>query len=359
MARKHYWQFLVTDEGNPIENAQISIYIAGTENDAYVYTDEIGSAFSQKSPQTVTSRKGYFEFWVADENDPNGYPLSTKFKIEWVAPGVSKGFIDYVDVFSTSWEPVNVNDVNEIKNKAVSNLLAKGWEDHKNSILPLNNPHDLGPVNEFDVNGDRNRVVSNYQSFIWDNHVKNSWDLTLNGDGQYIADDVNPIERMHGIKPVDETVTGLDKNKLISNTLAKSWTDHIDEDNPSVATIDHPQFSLINGTRYYTNAVGYNNSNIVSTINGNDFVTKSYIDEQSYKIRISDVDWNVDGGVYSYEVIHSLNIHGVTYPVVEIWVWDGTVYEKAMPLDVVSVDVNTIKLYHPNNDDFVWVRVSV
>jgi hypothetical protein len=30
MARKHYWQFLVTDEGNPIENASISIYEAGT-----------------------------------------------------------------------------------------------------------------------------------------------------------------------------------------------------------------------------------------------------------------------------------------------------------------------------------------
>jgi len=207
MARKHYWQFLVTDEGNPIENAQISIYIAGTEDDVYVYTDEVGVTYSAISPQVNTSLKGYFEFWIADENELNGYPLSTKFKIKWEAAGVSSGYIDYIDVFSTSWAPVDETDTNILKNKAVSNFLAKGWEDHKDSELPGTPVHGLDMVDESDNSSstatDRNKVMSNYQGYLWDTHTRTLWD----GSTPTIFPEAAAVTA-HGIVPV--TISGTD-----------------------------------------------------------------------------------------------------------------------------------------------------
>ena len=126
MARRHYWQFLVTDEGNPIENANIEVYLAGTDTAANVYFAETGGLPSNTIPQTVTSKKGYFEFWVSDNTDTNGYEYSQKFKVGWSATGVAVGHIDYIDVFSTSVSGVVLTSTDEVKNKVYALFIKSG-----------------------------------------------------------------------------------------------------------------------------------------------------------------------------------------------------------------------------------------
>jgi hypothetical protein len=260
MARRHYWQFLVTDEGNPIENADITITSAGTDTPVFVYTSESGGAGTATAPQVTTSRKGYFEFWVGDTTEGIGYPYTTKFKIAWYSAGVSAGYIDYVDVFSTSVAEVDLASVDTGRNKAVSNFLAKGWEDHSNSVLYTNGVttiHGMLAMNLSDnTNIDYNRLISNEYAYKWDTHA-----------------DAVMADSPHGISGVDETITEATKNKTVSNTLAYGWEQH----RTNTALDEHAQYSLVDGTRKYTAGVGYANGSIVSGVGVDDFVTKAYV----------------------------------------------------------------------------------
>ena len=298
MARKHYWQFLVTDEGNPIENAQISIYTAGTEDPVYVFTDEVGAGFASTAPQTVTSRKGYFEFWIADENEANGYPLSTKFKIAWSAAGVSDGYIDYIDVFSTSWAPVDETDPDPLKNKAVSNFLAKGWEDHKDAVLPFQTPHGLSFLVETDTDIDKNKVISNYQGFIWDYHTKRYIDPADGVIKSYSPIAVEQIIDMHGILQATEYTgsgTGywgingdVKLNRLVSNDLIYQSDSHIN----NTSRDDHTQYTRVNATRSFSADIHGVSTTAIST--DTTLVTKDYVDNKSYTETVTATDWFID-----------------------------------------------------------------
>ena len=363
MARRHYWQFLVTDEGNPIENAEISIYIAGTEDPAYVYTDEYGPAGSSSDPQVKTSRKGFYEFWIADKQEPNGYFLETKFKIAWSAVGVQTGFIDYVDVFSTSVSEIDITDTNEYKNKAVSNYLGKGWEDHKNSELYVDNVmqiHGMGAVDEgqSDItllpNTKLNRLVSNILANNWETHANTIWDVTF-GWGFSVAG--GPFEAAtedpHGIKLVDITSVTTDRNVLISNSLAKGWEDH--RTNETISSADHTQFSHLTGDRPYVNVIGYVDSTIVGSAGVNDFITRGYIDDHGYNETIGTGDWTNNGdGTYSYNVSHML---GVDYPMVILWELTGNTVVQPETILRATADVITITVTDISSNYYVRVMV--
>ena len=99
MARYHFWQFLINIEGQPIENADIYIYEAGTEIPVIVYTSETGSNTINEAPQLKTNGVGYFSFWVGDYKDTHGYQLTQKFKIAWNKDEVTSGVIDNIDIF--------------------------------------------------------------------------------------------------------------------------------------------------------------------------------------------------------------------------------------------------------------------
>jgi len=363
MARKHYWQFLVTDEGNPIENAQVSIYIAGTEDPIYAFTDEVGGAYADSDPQVTTSRKGYFEFWIADENEDNGYPLSTKFKIAWQAAGVSSGYIDYVDVFSTSWEPVDETDGNSLKNKALSNLLAYTWEQHRLSELPEENPHGIYVVNELtdfgvDSDGLRNKVVSNQIAYIWDQHAKRQWD----GVDEYVTPGYASTP-MHGIESINPAsiTTDTQMNKLVSDNYVKQWVDHVDETNQTPGTDDHPQFALLegrdfagfNGYRPFSGLIGYSDSTIVNSAGVDDFVTRGYVDGRKYDELIT-VWTPVGDGTYTANVTHSL---GVDFPMVILWA-TTPIKEVVTPVSIVSQGINGLVVTVTNPIDH-HIRIHV
>ena len=366
MARKHYWQFLVTDEGNPIENAQITVYRAGTTDPVWVYTDEQGTSGSDSNPQITTSLKGYFEFWIADQSDPtHGYELSTKFKVGWIANGVSDGYIDNIDVFSTFIEPVDETSTDELKNKALSNLLAYTWEAHRMASLPADSVHGIDPVDispltgaptpeELQEDGDLNKVYNNYMGRLLDDHARYQWDgtpdnTTLNG--------ALP-ERVHGIEQVDETqaVPTVDKNKLVSNSLSKSWTDHLSD-----ATDPHPQYMPVTGDtgtypNNFTGLVGYSSGTIVNGAGVDDFITKAYVDNHRYSVSLSAIGWTDNGdGTYYKTVTHNL---GVSYPMVIVWRTFGTPDQVVQPEAIEHINTNSIKITVSTVEEF-FVRVMV
>ena len=134
MARNHYWQYLLNEEGQPIEDADITVTLAGTSTAAYVFEAESGGV-ATITPGITTSSTGYFEFWIGDSRETNGYAKTQKFKIQWAKTGISTQNIDNVDVFpnipsftsnyssSTSWTVVH-----ELNSSA---LVVTAWVDDR------------------------------------------------------------------------------------------------------------------------------------------------------------------------------------------------------------------------------------
>jgi len=59
MARTHYWNFLLDEEGRPIQNAEVWVYLAGTSTAAELYNSETGSFIAgPPATHTFTSYQG-------------------------------------------------------------------------------------------------------------------------------------------------------------------------------------------------------------------------------------------------------------------------------------------------------------
>ena len=234
MARVHYWQFLVDEDGKPIEGANVSIFLANSEELAYIFLDEIGGAPLKSSPQLKTNMEGFFEFWIGDTSEKNGYSSTQKFKLHWERIGIAAGMIDYVDIFPPTM-PVNTNDDNEDRNKSVSNKLAKGWEEHRLSIN-----HIVHGINEFDHTIDtlkRNKLISNRYGILWNNHRLmnfNTHVISLSGEDSYAPwEDINDLENYgaHGLQSINisgNNASDTVYNKLMNNALGNKWNEHVD-----------------------------------------------------------------------------------------------------------------------------------
>jgi len=130
MARAHHWEYISNEEGQPINGVDISVYVANSSTAAYVYTSENGGSATNTLPQISTDENGYFEFWIADSSETNGY-ASGKFKIKWSKAGViDEGTVDYVDIIVPSAEVDETDNsgTDLAKNKMISNELAYRWE---------------------------------------------------------------------------------------------------------------------------------------------------------------------------------------------------------------------------------------
>jgi hypothetical protein len=122
MARLHYFSFITDSEGTAIPEVQVSIYLAGTSTPANIYKSEFGTSWSNESPQLLTNKVGYFEFWIsADTETEQGYSIGQKFKISWWKEGITSGYIDYVDILPYGLLPVSFDSMDDTFNKLVSN----------------------------------------------------------------------------------------------------------------------------------------------------------------------------------------------------------------------------------------------
>ena len=211
MSRFHYWQFLLNKEGQPIPDANISVYLAGTEISANVYFDEFGSNYSNTPPQIITNNMGYFEFWIGDASEEFGYSKGQKFKIEWEKPGVALGQIDWIDIFPHVIEVDETDKFSNTKDKLISNKLAYRWEQHRNHTIQDNGfpIHGIEQFNELDDNSISNKVISNLMGKKWNDHVNYSLSTPP----------ISALNTPHGLLPVDGTINDNVFNKLVNNKI--------------------------------------------------------------------------------------------------------------------------------------------
>ena len=229
MSRFHYWQYLLNTEGQPIPDANISLYLAGTDATATIYFDEFGSNHSDQAPQIITNNLGYFEFWVGDDSEEFGYEKGQKFKLEWEKPGVALGSIDWIDIFPHVVEVDITDSFSDSKNKVISNKMAFRWEEHKNHTLqndgfPI---HGIEAVNETDTNKFPNKTISNFIANKWDSHVNYSFSSLPTSASGY----------PHDIRPVIETDSNNTFNRLVSNKLILDINEGISNNQNDIVTI--------------------------------------------------------------------------------------------------------------------------
>lgn len=166
--RVHFWQFLRDDAGAPVGGADISVYLAGTTTPAVIYTDEIGGQIRNAAPHLKTNSAGFFEFWVGDDTELYGYPITQKFKVSWDKAGIVSSSIDYVAIVPApipALSAVDETGTSTSKTKMVSDLLAKTWTDHTS-----NNTHIVHGISEVDPTSSeatKNKLVSNAQAKAW------------------------------------------------------------------------------------------------------------------------------------------------------------------------------------------------
>lgn len=234
MARVHYWQFLIDEEGKPIEGANVYIFLANSDEAAYIYQDEITGAPTNALPQLRTTAEGFFEFWIGDSSETNGYSSTQKFKLVWERIGIASGMIDYIDIFPPTI-PVDESSDNTERNKSVSNKLAKGWEEHRKSTS-----HIIHGIVEYDQNLDdikRNRLISNRLGNYWQDHRFFSFnpELPMPSGGNALAvweDEDSEHYGAHGLQPIDvvDNISNTTYNKLLNNAQAYKWEQHVDFD---------------------------------------------------------------------------------------------------------------------------------
>lgn len=186
MARYHFWSFILNEAGEPIEDAKITVKLAGTDEIACIYFDEFGSANScttpslSGGPQLSSLSNGYYEFWIGDSSEVYGYRNDQKFKIEWIREGVAHGEIDYVDIFplGDQIEPMSTTDCispSIVKNKLISDYYACKWDMHSDSDVidafgNFASVHGLEFVNVEELDTLPNKIINNYYGWHWDHH---------------------------------------------------------------------------------------------------------------------------------------------------------------------------------------------
>ena len=337
MARIHWFSFMQDATGLPIEGADVSIFLAGTNVPAEIYTGEIGGLPISEDPQLKTNALGFFEFWIADSSDAHGYSNSQKFKIVASRVGVSDIMIDYVDILC-SIQPVDFNSDDDTMNKAISNRLAKRWNDVATGAAGF----EIFGISEVDTSipsSEKNKLVSNDLVRLWQDHRKMNFNENisipiLNEEDMLPWEDLERYPDLygaHGLQVVQ--VSGIDrsdtvKNKLVSNALANKWEEHVNysfkehdisapdfnETTPHGlrrANFAVPTFNLEDPNAPFELVKEYNDYNkLVSNRLIRELMYDSEI-KASVTVRfVSSNDWRpsmYEKDIWTYSVVHNLN----------------------------------------------------
>lgn len=334
--RYHFWQFLLNQEGQPINGASVSVFLAGTITPANIFTNETLTNVISVAPQLVTTSNGFFEFWVADEEDSEfGYSRGTKFKLVWERDGVASGTVDYIDVFPLVEGVNEFDNSSTYKNKLISNALTNIFYTHTNHDVVFNGLpiHGLTNVDMTSNDETYNKLVNNFLAKGWQDHMsKNLEDVGIT---------VN-IENPHNLQPVNPYVEEATFNKVLNNTIAKGWEDHRNyvfestslSGSPSGVyahdlwevdpSSDDPKYNkIVSNKTLYDVYERFSNSTFTQAIT-------AWTDE--------------GGGVYSFNIIHNLN---QDYPSVTCW---DTTTRKVLPLtEIESIDANEVKITASSN----------
>lgn len=169
MARIDYWQYLLDDQGRPLQYAEVRVYLAGTLTEADIYLDAtFGSVTKSSDADLKTDKYGFVQFWIGDRWEvEGGYNVDQQFKVRWYNTIDSEyEQIDNLYVF-TPVKPIDTSDTiegnprNRDRNKVISNTQGYDWDTHTDSTLPSGNPHGIAPVTWFDLGSLQSKVISN------------------------------------------------------------------------------------------------------------------------------------------------------------------------------------------------------
>lgn len=166
MARIHYWQYIVDDQGRPLEDVNVRFYLSDNPTqEADIFTHHsLGAPTSTSVADMKTDGNGFFEFWVGDEfENIGGYVSTQKFKLVWDRAGIQIGSISNIDMFPPVFkvdETDNMSAVAADKNRTVSNELAYKWDTHVDSITS-DEPHSFQAVDSTKQDSTYNKLVSN------------------------------------------------------------------------------------------------------------------------------------------------------------------------------------------------------
>lgn len=168
MARIHYWQYIVDEEGRPLENVNIKWFLSDNPaEEAEIFTDpNLGSPTTTTDAAIKTNGDGFFEFWVGDEFEASGgYTATQQFKLTWERAGIFLGSIKNIDIFPPVLKVDETDDFSSTKdnkNKLISNALGYKWDQHVDGNVPAVEPHDMQGVDTADsVDNTFNKLVSN------------------------------------------------------------------------------------------------------------------------------------------------------------------------------------------------------
>ena len=75
------WLYLKDEEGVPLEDVYLNLYLTGTTTKAILYSDSIGTLLDQETWTTGTS--GFFNFYIGNEWSPSGYEATQFFDLSW------------------------------------------------------------------------------------------------------------------------------------------------------------------------------------------------------------------------------------------------------------------------------------
>ena len=167
MARIHYWQYIVDDQGRPLQDVNVRLYLSDNPTlEADIFTHHaLGAPTTTSLALLQTDGNGFFELWIGDEfENIGGYVSTQKFKLTWQRAGIQIGSISNIDVFPPVFkvdETDNTSSTKTDKNKTVSNELAYKWDQHVDSVYTVE-PHDFKPVDTLKDDIINNKLVSNY-----------------------------------------------------------------------------------------------------------------------------------------------------------------------------------------------------
>jgi hypothetical protein len=328
MARYHWWGFIVNEAGEPIENAEITIKLAGTEELACVYYDEFGNANSclnpelSAGPQLSTLSNGYYEFWIGDISEPYGYRNDQKFKIEWIRIGVAQGMIDYVNIFPLGPQtyPVSFNNCvspSMERNKLVSDYLACKWDSHSDHNI-VTESGDFSPIHGIEfvdvesLDTVPNKIINNYYGFHWEYHrLSTVQDYHPSAGRPHGMEEVNPLDG-----------SSILRNKLVSNRDLYNLHGRITDLNVYVNNQDANLQLQIDDLLYITDQ----SKSGWWTVYAEDWIYDEYD------------KWYVD-------IEHDLEIY---YPIVICW--DELTKRVIQPTNIEFIDMNTIRITIENEN---------
>lgn len=174
MARIHFWQYIINDEGEPLENVNVRIYKSDSPtSEANIFTHPVaGSATSSTTAALSTDGNGFFECWFGDVNEgSSGYSSTQRFNVTWNRAGMGDGYINNVNVYPNTFRVVltdNVSADKDVRNKLISNQYGYNWETHRNTAASTQTVHGMEAVDETDTDTTFNKLVNNsLVNHIW------------------------------------------------------------------------------------------------------------------------------------------------------------------------------------------------